>query len=40
MDNLQERIAGEITLSETPGGTMKKWRELFGISQVDLPVLT
>ena len=36
MDTLQERIAGEITLSETPGSTMKKWRELFGISQVEL----
>ncbi|MCL5100399.1 MAG: helix-turn-helix domain-containing protein [Candidatus Marsarchaeota archaeon] len=33
---LKERIAGEITLSETPGSTMKKWRELFGISQIEL----
>lgn len=36
MDSLQERIAGEIALSDTPGSTMKKWRELFGISQVEL----
>ena len=36
MDTLQERIAGEITLSESPGSSMKKWRELFGISQVEL----
>lgn len=36
MDSLEERIAGEIALSETPGSTMKKWRELFGISQVEL----
>lgn len=36
MDSLQERIAGEIALSDSPGSTMKKWRELFGISQVDL----
>ncbi len=36
MDSLQERIAGEITFSESPGSTMKKWRELFGISQVEL----
>ncbi|MEM3839252.1 MAG: helix-turn-helix domain-containing protein [Candidatus Micrarchaeaceae archaeon] len=36
MDTLQERIAGEITLSESPGSTMKKWRELFGISQIEL----
>ncbi|MDE1768510.1 MAG: helix-turn-helix domain-containing protein [Candidatus Micrarchaeota archaeon] len=36
MDTLQERIAGEITLSDSPGSNMKKWRELFGISQVEL----
>ncbi len=36
MDTLQERIAGEIALSESPGSTMKKWRELFGISQIEL----
>ncbi len=36
MDSLRERIAGEIALSENPGSTMKKWRELFGISQVEL----
>lgn len=36
MDTLQEWIAGEITLSDTPGSTMKKWRELFGVSQVEL----
>ncbi len=36
MDSLQERIAGEITFSESPGSTMKKWRELFGISQIEL----
>jgi len=29
-------IAGEIALSDTPGGTMKKWREIFGITQVQL----
>jgi putative transcriptional regulator len=36
MNELKERIAGEITLSESPGSAMKKWRELFGISQVEL----
>ncbi len=36
MDTLQERMAGEIALSESPGSTMKKWRELFGIAQVEL----
>ena len=36
MDELRERIAGEITLSESPGSAMKKWRELFGITQIEL----
>ena len=36
MDDLKEKIAGEIALSESPGSTMKKWRELFGVSQVEL----
>lgn len=29
-------IAGEISLSEDPGATMRKWREIFSISQVEL----
>jgi len=33
---LKEKIAGEITLSSDPGGTMRKWRNLFGISQKEL----
>ncbi len=36
MDDLEEKIAGEIALSESPGSVMKKWRELFGITQVEL----
>jgi putative transcriptional regulator len=36
MDSLKERIAGEIALSDSPGSNMKKWRELFGISQTEL----
>jgi len=36
MDKLAVKIAGEISLSETPGDTMKKWREIFGITQVQL----
>lgn len=36
MDNLEEKIAGEIAMAESAGSTMKKWRELFGISQVEL----
>ncbi len=33
---LAKRIAGEIALSSNPGQTMRKWREIFGISQVEL----
>lgn len=36
MDELKEKIAGEIALSESPGSTMKKWRELFGVTQIEL----
>ncbi len=36
MEKLKHAIAGEIALSETPGGTMKKWREVFGITQAEL----
>jgi len=33
---LREKIAGEITLSDIPGRTMRKWREEFHVSQSDL----
>lgn len=33
---LARRIAGEIILSSKPGATMRKWRELFAISQMNL----
>lgn len=33
---LARRIAGEIILSSKPGGTMRKWRELFTVSQTRL----
>ncbi len=36
MDELREKIAGEITLSSSPGSTMKKWREIFGVTQMEL----
>jgi len=36
MEKLAVTIAGEITLSNDPGGSMKKWREIFGISQIEL----
>lgn len=33
---LARRIAGEIILSNRPGATMRKWRELFAVSQISL----
>jgi putative transcriptional regulator len=36
MEQLKVKIAGEISLSTDPGNTMKKWREVFGISQTEL----
>ncbi len=36
MENLKFLIAGEITMSSEPGSTMKKWREIFGITQSEL----
>ena len=33
---LARRIAGEIILSSKPGATMRKWRELFAVSQLSL----
>lgn len=33
---LLEKMAGEITLSEHAGPTLRKWRETFGFSQSDL----
>lgn len=33
---LARRIAGEIILSSRPGATMRKWRELFAVSQMRL----
>jgi putative transcriptional regulator len=36
MDELREKIAGEIALSDSPGSTMRKWRELFGVTQIEL----
>jgi putative transcriptional regulator len=35
-DALSEKIAGEITLSPKPGQTIRKWRNVFCISQTDL----
>lgn len=36
MEKLAVAIAGEICLSKDPGGSMKKWREIFGINQTEL----
>lgn len=33
---LCRRIAGEIVISSNPGKTMKKWRNLFGVNQIEL----
>ncbi len=32
-EELSRKIAGEIVLSDTPGKTIKKWREIFHIAQ-------
>jgi putative transcriptional regulator len=34
--DLAEKIAGEITLSDDPGATLRKWRTDFAIAQTDL----
>jgi transcriptional regulator, XRE family len=33
---LAEKIAGEVTLSDDPGATLRKWRTEFEIAQADL----
>lgn len=35
-DQLREKMAGEIALSDEPGKTIRKWREQFKVSQQDL----
>ncbi|PIZ91665.1 transcriptional regulator, partial [Candidatus Micrarchaeota archaeon CG_4_10_14_0_2_um_filter_55_9] len=36
MDALKVKVAGEIALSSSPGATMRKWREIFGVTQSQL----
>lgn len=36
LEKVKREIAGEIALSQNAGETMKKWREIFEISQVEL----
>ncbi len=35
-NSLKEKIAGEIVISNDPGKTMRKWREEFHLSQLEL----
>src|SRR3989344_7014617 len=35
-NDLALKIAGEITLSQNPGASLRKWREIFNVSQVEL----
>ena len=35
-EELSRRIAGEITLSNDPGATLRKWRTDFDVSQTEL----
>jgi len=35
-EQLREKMAGEIALSDEPGKTIRKWREQFRVSQQDL----
>ncbi|MCX8174038.1 MAG: helix-turn-helix domain-containing protein [Thermoplasmata archaeon] len=36
LEKLAEKMAGEIVLSESPGRTIRKWRETFKVSQKEL----
>ena len=36
---LTRRMAGEIVVSEKPGETLRKWREIFQLSQKELATL-
>ncbi len=36
VDEVAKRIAGEITLSERPGEILKKWREIFEVTQTEV----
>jgi putative transcriptional regulator len=35
-EEFAEKIAGEIVLSSEPGKTLRKWRQVFGVSQKEL----
>ncbi|MEC8996885.1 MAG: transcriptional regulator [Candidatus Thermoplasmatota archaeon] len=38
-EQLTRRMAGEIVVSEKPGDTLRKWREIFQLSQKELATL-
>ncbi len=38
-EQLTRRMAGEIVVSESPGETLRKWREIFQLSQKELATL-
>lgn len=35
-DELAKQIAGEVVISDDPGGTLRKWRDDFNVTQTDL----
>ncbi len=36
IDNVAKRICGDIIWSDSPGSTLRKWREIYGLSQLDV----
>jgi len=39
VESVAWRVAGEIALSDNPGSVMRKWRELYGLNQIQLSKL-
>lgn len=35
---IMKRIIGEIILSDSPGETMRRWREVFGVTQLEIAI--
>lgn len=35
---IMKRIIGEIILSDAPGETMRRWREVFGVTQLEIAI--
>ncbi len=36
VESVARRIAGDIVMSSSPGATMRKWREQFGVSRIEV----